>query len=95
MAPPEETAAPAAQPGQPAPYVTVVLPCFNEAAHVLRELERISAALDDSELSYELLAIDDASSDDTGSSASRICGRSARAPAISTRCFWPPDSSCG
>ena len=47
------------------PYVTVVLPCFNEAAHVLQELERITAALDDSEFGYELLAIDDASTDDT------------------------------
>ncbi|HET7762822.1 MAG TPA: glycosyltransferase, partial [Phycicoccus sp.] len=49
----------------PAPYVTVVLPCYNEGAHVLREIERISAALDASELSYELLCIDDASTDDT------------------------------
>jgi glycosyltransferase involved in cell wall biosynthesis len=48
-----------------APYVTVVLPCYNEAAHVLQEVERITAALDESEFSYELLAIDDASSDDT------------------------------
>ena len=47
------------------PYVPVVLPCFNEADHVLQELERIAAALDASELTYELLAIDDASTDDT------------------------------
>ena len=52
-------------PGEPAPYVTVVLPCYNEAAHVTAELERISRALDESEFSYELLAIDDASTDDT------------------------------
>ncbi len=49
----------------PAPYVTVVLPCYNEGAHVLREIERISAALDASEHTYELLCIDDASTDDT------------------------------
>ena len=42
-----------------------MLPCYNEAAHVLQELERITSALDDSEFSYELLAIDDASTDDT------------------------------
>lgn len=53
-----------AGPGR-APYVTVVLPCYNEGAHVLLEIERISAALDESELSYELLCIDDASTDDT------------------------------
>lgn len=45
--------------------VTVVLPCFNEQDHVLAELERISAALDASPLSYELLAIDDKSTDGT------------------------------
>jgi len=44
---------------------TVVLPCYNEADHVLAELVRISAALDASGLSYELLAIDDASTDGT------------------------------
>jgi glycosyltransferase involved in cell wall biosynthesis len=49
----------------PPPYVTVVLPCFNEAEHVLKEVERIAAAMSASELSYELLCIDDASTDDT------------------------------
>jgi polyisoprenyl-phosphate glycosyltransferase len=47
------------------PVATVVLPCFNEADHVLAELERITAALDRSGLTYELLAVDDASTDDT------------------------------
>jgi glycosyltransferase involved in cell wall biosynthesis len=45
--------------------VTVVLPCFNEELHVLAEVERISRALDASGYSYELLAIDDASTDAT------------------------------
>jgi glycosyltransferase involved in cell wall biosynthesis len=48
-----------------APYVTVVLPCFNEQDHVLLELERISAALDASGYTYELLVIDDKSTDNT------------------------------
>jgi glycosyltransferase involved in cell wall biosynthesis len=47
------------------PRVTVVLPCYNESAHVLAELERISAALDASPYTYELLVIDDASTDNT------------------------------
>jgi polyisoprenyl-phosphate glycosyltransferase len=58
-------AEPAPDAAEPRPYVSVVLPCFNEGAHVLLELERITAALDGSELTYELLAIDDASTDDT------------------------------
>ena len=49
----------------PAPYVTIVLPCYNEGAHVLEELDRITAAMAQSELTYEILCIDDASTDDT------------------------------
>jgi glycosyltransferase involved in cell wall biosynthesis len=45
--------------------VTVVLPCYNEQGHVLEELERITAALDASPFSYELLVIDDKSTDGT------------------------------
>jgi glycosyltransferase involved in cell wall biosynthesis len=47
------------------PYVTVVLPCFNEQDHVVLELERITAAMDASRYSYELLVIDDKSTDNT------------------------------
>jgi glycosyltransferase involved in cell wall biosynthesis len=45
--------------------VTVVLPCYNEQDHVALELERIDKALDASPFSYELLVIDDASTDGT------------------------------
>jgi glycosyltransferase involved in cell wall biosynthesis len=45
--------------------VTVVMPCFNEEGHVLIEIERITRALDASGLSYELLVIDDKSTDGT------------------------------
>jgi polyisoprenyl-phosphate glycosyltransferase len=54
----------AAGPG-PAPYVTIVLPCYNEGAHVLQELDRITATMQACELTYEVLCIDDASTDDT------------------------------
>ncbi len=47
------------------PYVTVILPCYNEEGHVTAEVERITAAMDDSGYSYELLAIDDGSTDQT------------------------------
>lgn len=54
---------------QPAPTetldVTVVLPCYNEQDHVALEVERICAALDASPYTYELLAIDDKSTDAT------------------------------
>jgi len=31
---------------QAAPYVTIILPCYNEEGHVIAEIERISAAMD-------------------------------------------------
>jgi glycosyltransferase involved in cell wall biosynthesis len=46
-------------------HATIVLPCYNEQDHVLREIERISVAMDKSGIPYELLAIDDASTDGT------------------------------
>ena len=50
---------------QSQPVASIVLPCFNEGDHVLAELERITASLDGSGLPYEILAIDDASTDHT------------------------------
>ena len=47
------------------PLVTIVLPCYNEREHVIDEVERICAAMDAGGMTYELLAIDDASTDDT------------------------------
>jgi glycosyltransferase involved in cell wall biosynthesis len=54
------------QPSLPgAPYVTIVLPCYNEQDHVLEELERIDKAMQASSYTYELLVIDDKSTDST------------------------------
>jgi glycosyltransferase involved in cell wall biosynthesis len=47
------------------PHASIVLPCFNEQEHVLLEVERICRAMDKSGISYELLAIDDGSTDQT------------------------------
>ncbi|RAY14248.1 glycosyltransferase family 2 protein [Actinomadura craniellae] len=46
-------------------HVTIVLPCYNEQDHVLDEVERISKAMDASGQTYELLAVDDCSTDGT------------------------------
>lgn len=56
---------PLAGPSGPRPLATIVLPCHNEAGNVVRELERITAAMDASGVSYELLVVDDASTDDS------------------------------
>jgi len=43
--------------------VTVVLPVYNEVDHLEAEVERIKRALDSSAYTYEILAVDDGSSD--------------------------------
>jgi glycosyltransferase involved in cell wall biosynthesis len=43
--------------------VTVVLPVFNEVHHLEAEIDRIRHALDSSAYSYEILVVDDGSSD--------------------------------
>ncbi|HLU72992.1 MAG TPA: glycosyltransferase family 2 protein [Nonomuraea sp.] len=47
------------------PYVTIVLPCYNEQDHVIDEVDRITKAMDASGYTYELVAVDDCSTDET------------------------------
>ena len=46
--------------------VTVVLPVFNEAGHLTTEIDRISAALDASPYTWEIVVVDDGSTDGSG-----------------------------
>jgi polyisoprenyl-phosphate glycosyltransferase len=62
---PAAVAAAAGDQASPDPYVSIILPCYNEADHVVAEVERICEAMDASGYSYELLAYDDASTDET------------------------------
>jgi glycosyltransferase involved in cell wall biosynthesis len=69
----DANASPSARPGPvsspsvstDAVHVTIVLPCYNEQDHVIDEVERISKAMDASGQTYELLAVDDCSTDET------------------------------
>jgi glycosyltransferase involved in cell wall biosynthesis len=47
------------------PDVSVVLPCYNERDHVELEIKRIRAALEGAGLSYEVICVDDGSTDGT------------------------------
>jgi polyisoprenyl-phosphate glycosyltransferase len=54
--------------------VTVVLPVYNERGHLREEVDRIRAALDASEYSYEIIAVDDGSDDGSGDELADIGG---------------------
>jgi polyisoprenyl-phosphate glycosyltransferase len=47
------------------PDVSVVLPCYNERDHVEQEIKRIRASLESAGMSYELICVDDGSTDGT------------------------------
>lgn len=66
------------------PYVTIVLPCYNEQDHVIAEVERICATMDASGYTYELLAVDDCSTDET---LARLQEAAPRFPNMRIRAF--------
>ena len=52
--------------------VTIILPVYNEAEHLRQEIDRIRAAMDASEYSYEIIVVDDGSTDGSGELAATI-----------------------
>lgn len=54
--------------------VSVVLPVYNEKGHLLQEVERIRTALESSAYSYEIIVVDDGSSDGSGDQLRQIEG---------------------
>jgi glycosyltransferase involved in cell wall biosynthesis len=47
------------------PLLSVVLPTYNEAGHVVAELDRIEASLEAAGIPFEIIVVDDASTDGT------------------------------
>ena len=47
------------------PMVSIVVPAFNEAARIGGSIQKISAFMRRSPLSYELIVVDDGSADET------------------------------
>lgn len=54
--------------------VSVVLPVFNEQGHLQAEIDRIRAALDQSPYTYELIVVDDGSTDGSAEKLAAIEG---------------------
>jgi glycosyltransferase involved in cell wall biosynthesis len=54
--------------------VSIVLPVYNEEGHLDDEIERIRKTMDDSRYSYEILVVDDGSTDGSGGRLQKIEG---------------------
>ncbi len=54
--------------------VSIVLPVYNEAEHLVQEVNRVRAAMDASPYSYEIIVVDDGSDDHSAEVASQIEG---------------------
>ena len=57
----------------PNPQLSVIIPAFNEARRLPRYLEKVLAFLDGSTLAYEVIVVDDGSSDDTADVVMEVC----------------------
>ena len=60
--------------GAPEVDVTVVLPVYNESGHLEKEIFRVREAMDASDYTYELLVVDDGSTDGSGDVLREIDG---------------------
>jgi glycosyltransferase involved in cell wall biosynthesis len=54
--------------------VSIILPVYNEVAHLQSEVERIQAAMSSSKYSYEIIVVDDGSTDGSADLAATLDG---------------------
>ena len=67
---------------EPVPAISIVLPLYNEAAHVAELYRRTVEALDATELDFELICVDDGSLDATFAELERIHAADGRIRAV-------------
>ncbi len=80
------TAAPAQAAARGAPHATVLLPAFNEELAIRQVLAEIVEALADEPWSYEILVVDDASTDRTAQFAEQFAAECWQSPVRVLRC---------
>src|SRR5487761_1723548 len=64
--------------GDPAPALSVVIPAYNEEQRLPRTIEQIERYLDGRQLDYELIIVDDGSSDGTRQVMDAAAARNSR-----------------
>ncbi len=52
--------------------VTIILPVYNEVEHLRQEVDRVRSTMDSSQYSYEIIIVDDGSSDGSGELAESL-----------------------
>ena len=70
----DQPAEPPVPAGEEVLDVSIVLPVYNEKGHLQQEIDRIRAAMDASEFSYEMIVIDDGSNDGSGEALRAVEG---------------------
>ena len=55
----------------PAPYLSVIIPAYNEASRIVATLEELSGYLQEQSYTWEVIVVDDGSEDDTASVVER------------------------
>lgn len=54
--------------------VSIILPVFNESGHLVAEVDRIKGAMDNSSYRYEIIVVDDGSTDGSGAIIDSLVG---------------------
>jgi len=77
------------------PSISIILPCLNEASHIAASVDVIAAVLDGMSTSYELILIDDGSTDGTWQAFKEIAQKHCSVQALSlSRRFGKEQALC-
>jgi len=69
-------------PGAPAPDFSLVVPCYNEARHLRASVRDVVDVLEATGWTWEIVFVDDASTDDTAAIVRELCAVYPRCHAV-------------